>query len=167
MSIAATQSPPDILSLWPLTGDWPPLRGAVRPTLDFADLLVLVHWGGDLLQRFILTVDLRTSAGDGLSRYTVRGIRHLLVPSLSKDFTGRWWGRISVEQHLPGEAFTVEDTDEAQCWLSMTANIWRGILPASAPLQRKSTRSLRALMLFKSSSPSNISPNGTNHTDML
>lgn len=92
------------------------------------------HWGGDLLQRFIFTVNLWTSAGaqpvegDGMTPcpFPIQG----RIP----------WGG-GREQHLSGEAFTVEDTEGAPCrllwlWVSDVASYWllplcRGRAPAA------------------------------------
>lgn len=118
------------------------------------------HWGGDLLQRFIFTVNLWTSAGaqpvegDGMTPcpFPIQG----RIPwGWGAGATPVRWGFHSW-RHRRGAMST-----------AMTVSIWRGILLASAPLQRKSTSSPRALTLFKSSGPANVSPNETNRTDML
>lgn len=116
------------------------------------------HWGGEICYSVSY---LRWISEPQLVHSLSRGMGWLLVPSLSKEgFHGGGatpvrWGFHSW-RHRRGAMST-----------AMTVNIWRGILLASAPLQRKSTSSPRALTLFKSSGPANVSPNETNRTDML
>lgn len=83
-SYTPSPSQPDVSSLWPLTGDWPPLRAAGRPALDLHSLTAT----GDLLQRFYI----HGESPNLIWRTACQGILEgraglLLVPSLSQGFS--------------------------------------------------------------------------------
>lgn len=128
---------PEILSLRPFTGDWPSLRGAaIMPMLYFTDMLtVLSHRGGDLLQCFFF---FKCSECLNFSCYTA--CQAVLegdgTPSCSSLPRIAWGGHRSTywEQHLSGEAFTVEDTEGAPCrllWLLISDVASYRLLPLS------------------------------------